>query len=163
MASRGSFYSPKGPRSSWSSIWKALVAFCLQVHRTVRCTTDTRLQITDWSLYASEGHQTIRWVGSTRQSGAPVDRSLWLTCQVAVGRLTHRTVRHSAWMVQWIIVEGFCFFPRAARSSGLSGAHQTVRWVAPDRPVLRRPAQISLFYANSLLLLLTWLHIVPST
>jgi hypothetical protein len=35
---RGSLYSPKGPRSRWISIWKALVAFCPQVHRTVRYT-----------------------------------------------------------------------------------------------------------------------------
>jgi hypothetical protein len=40
-APRGPFYSPKGPRSCWSSIWKALVAFCPRVHRTVRCTPDS--------------------------------------------------------------------------------------------------------------------------
>jgi hypothetical protein len=34
LASRGPFYSPKGARSRWSSIWKALVAFCLLVHVT---------------------------------------------------------------------------------------------------------------------------------
>jgi hypothetical protein len=32
-APRGPFYSPKGPKSRWSSIWKALVAFCPWVHR----------------------------------------------------------------------------------------------------------------------------------
>jgi hypothetical protein len=40
-APRGPFYSPKGPRSLWSSIWKALVAFCPWVHRTVWCTLDS--------------------------------------------------------------------------------------------------------------------------
>jgi hypothetical protein len=40
-APRGPFYSPKGPRSLWSSIWKALVAFCSWVHRTVWCTLDS--------------------------------------------------------------------------------------------------------------------------
>jgi hypothetical protein len=39
-APRGPFYSPKGPRSRWSSIWKALVAFYPRVHWTVRCTPD---------------------------------------------------------------------------------------------------------------------------
>jgi hypothetical protein len=34
-APRDPFYSPRGPRSCWSSIWKALVAFCLRVHWTV--------------------------------------------------------------------------------------------------------------------------------
>jgi hypothetical protein len=38
-ASRGPFYSPKAARSHWSSIWKAIVAFCPWVHWTVRCTT----------------------------------------------------------------------------------------------------------------------------
>jgi hypothetical protein len=36
---RGPFYSPKGPRSRWNSIWKAILAFCRVAHRTVRCTT----------------------------------------------------------------------------------------------------------------------------
>jgi hypothetical protein len=39
-APRGSIYSPKGQGSRCSSIWKALVSFCLRVHRTVRCTPD---------------------------------------------------------------------------------------------------------------------------
>jgi hypothetical protein len=34
-APRGLFYSPKGPRIRCSSIWKVLIAFYLQVHRTV--------------------------------------------------------------------------------------------------------------------------------
>jgi hypothetical protein len=35
----GPFYSPKAARSHWRSIWKAFLAFCRVVHRTVRCTT----------------------------------------------------------------------------------------------------------------------------
>jgi hypothetical protein len=35
----GPFYSPKAARSRWSSIWKAIVAFCPWAHQTVRCTT----------------------------------------------------------------------------------------------------------------------------
>jgi hypothetical protein len=38
-APMGHFYSPKGARSHWSSIWKAILAFCQVAHRTVRCTT----------------------------------------------------------------------------------------------------------------------------
>jgi hypothetical protein len=38
-APRGPFYSPKATRSHWRSIWKAFLAFCRVVHRTVRCTT----------------------------------------------------------------------------------------------------------------------------
>jgi hypothetical protein len=38
-ASRGPFYILKAARSRWSSIWKAILAFCRVAHRTVRCTT----------------------------------------------------------------------------------------------------------------------------
>jgi hypothetical protein len=47
-APRGPFYSPKGPRSHWRSIWKALVAFCPRVHQTVRCTPDSE-QCVGWA------------------------------------------------------------------------------------------------------------------
>ena len=40
-APRGPFYSPKAARSRWEQIWKAIFAFCLVAHRTVRCTPDT--------------------------------------------------------------------------------------------------------------------------
>jgi hypothetical protein len=40
-APRGSFCSPKGPRSRWSSIWKVMFVFCPRVHQTVRCTRDS--------------------------------------------------------------------------------------------------------------------------
>lgn len=33
-ASRGLFYSPKGPKSRCSFIWKAQIAFCLVAHQT---------------------------------------------------------------------------------------------------------------------------------
>jgi hypothetical protein len=38
-APRGPFYSPKVARSRWTQSWKAILAFCRVVHRTVRCTT----------------------------------------------------------------------------------------------------------------------------
>jgi hypothetical protein len=93
-ALRGSFYSPKGPRSRWSSIWKAMIAFCPRVHRTVRCTPDSEqcndYKIPDWLVSCSGGHGTIRW--GTGLSGAPVDR--WASANVAANhsRLAHRTV-----------------------------------------------------------------------
>jgi hypothetical protein len=31
----GPFYSPKAARSHWGSTWKAILAFCRVVHRTV--------------------------------------------------------------------------------------------------------------------------------
>jgi hypothetical protein len=38
-APRGPFYSPKAARSRWRQTWKAILAFCRVVHRTVRCAT----------------------------------------------------------------------------------------------------------------------------
>jgi hypothetical protein len=38
-APRGPFYSPKAVRSRWRHSWKANLAFCRVVHRTVRCAT----------------------------------------------------------------------------------------------------------------------------
>jgi hypothetical protein len=75
-APRGHFCSPNGPRSRWSSISKALVAFCLWVHRTVQCTPDSELcnsyKIPDWLVSYSRGHQTVQW-------GAPDCPVLMLT------------------------------------------------------------------------------------
>jgi hypothetical protein len=44
---RGPFYSPKAARSRWSSIWKAILAFCRVAHRTVRCTTGYEQSMSD--------------------------------------------------------------------------------------------------------------------
>jgi hypothetical protein len=63
-APRGPFYSHKGPRSRWNPIWKALVAFCLWVHRTIRCTGQLMCngyESSDWSPSFSGGHRTVRW------------------------------------------------------------------------------------------------------
>jgi hypothetical protein len=38
-APRGPFYSPKAARSRWRQSGKAILAFCREAHRTVRCTT----------------------------------------------------------------------------------------------------------------------------
>jgi hypothetical protein len=155
MAPRGSFYSTKGPRSHWSSIWKAPVAFCLRLHQTIRCTPDTA---------QCNGYGSLYWLLST--SGGTGPSSGW-----------HRTVRCTYWQLapanvttsRWPAGTPGCsafrtdclvncsrwslFFPRAALFSNC----------APDRPVLRRIAKMLLFHFNSLLLLLTWLHIVPNT
>jgi hypothetical protein len=75
MAPRGSFHSPKGLRSCWNSIWKALVAFCPRVHQTVRCTPD----IAQCNGYESPiGHFLL--LGGTEPSDG------W-----------HRTVRCTCW------------------------------------------------------------------
>jgi hypothetical protein len=68
---RGPFYSPKEPRSRWSSIWKALVALCPRVHRTVRSTPESEqcndYWILDWlvSDFGGTRPSTSRWLAST--------------------------------------------------------------------------------------------------
>jgi hypothetical protein len=87
-APMGPFYSPKGLRSRWSSIWKALVAFCPWVHRTIRCTTDSEqcngYGISDWLVSCVGGHRTVRWVALDRPVHHVIvgPRPTWL---VAVG------------------------------------------------------------------------------
>jgi hypothetical protein len=43
LAPRGPFYSPKAARSRWRQLWKANLAFCWVVHRTVWCATGQSL------------------------------------------------------------------------------------------------------------------------
>src|SRR5699024_1171860 len=102
-APRGPFYSPKAARSRWEQIWKAIFAFCLVAHLTVRCTPDTVRCLICFLKQRirpllSESH--LRTVGAP---DSPVHRSdLWLghvSCGDRVadrwaGRpLAHRTVR----------------------------------------------------------------------
>jgi hypothetical protein len=79
-APRGPFYSPKGPRSRWSSICQALVAFCPQVHRTVNSATTKNPLIGYFLLLGAPDYP----VGSTGPSGASFDR--WPEANVATSR-----------------------------------------------------------------------------
>jgi hypothetical protein len=45
----------------------------------------------------------------------------------------------------------------------LSSVHRTIRWVAPDCPVLPSPAELVPFCSNFLLILLARLHMAPNT
>jgi hypothetical protein len=56
-AHRGPFYSPKGARSRWSSIWKALVVLCPLVQWTVWGTPDSE-QCACWA------RQRIPWLAN---------------------------------------------------------------------------------------------------
>jgi hypothetical protein len=146
MAPRGPFIAPKDLGSLPS------VCGCSGLpgaHGTLYSTTVTGSLIGYFLLEV--GTRLSR--GGTELSGAPPDHWLRLTCHVVVGCLTHRTIRRFARTVRWIIVEGAWLFPRAARSGERS----------PYCLVLRRPARVPIFRANFLLLLLAWLHIVPST
>jgi hypothetical protein len=86
-APRGFFYSPKGPRSHWSSIWKALVAFChgctrlSGAHRTLHSVTATDSLIGWFPVLGAPD----RPVGGTRLSGVPCDRWYLQTWPLVVG------------------------------------------------------------------------------
>jgi hypothetical protein len=69
---RGSFYSPKGQRSRFFFVWKALVAFYLRAHRTVNSARLLSIPTTSIvelvvASFDSSAHQTVRW--HTGQSG----------------------------------------------------------------------------------------------
>ena len=116
-APRGPFYSPKAARSRWEQIWKAIFAFCLVAHRTVRCTPDTvRCPI----CFLKRRRRPLQTVGRSGAVGAP-DMSG-----------AHRTVRCRLPTV------GSATCPaRIARPTvgpGRPLAHRTVR-CTPDSPV----------------------------
>jgi hypothetical protein len=141
-APRGHFYSPKAARSRWNSIWKAILALCSSVHRTVRWHTE------QWIVHAqyTTENPLIGWfpfLWGTGPSGAPCDRWLSSTWQIAVAWLEHRTVRRQMRTVRWIIANVAREKPESAEfvghapdcpvHIGLSGEwHQTVRCCADN-------------------------------
>jgi hypothetical protein len=121
-APRGLYYSTKVATSRLSPNWKALVAFCPWVHRTVRCTTG-QWTVRDFlpclvkpTIAATilVAHRTVRWC--TKQS----DVAWWPLAKSACRPLI-------AWpIVGWTL----CWHTR--QSSGASDSpvgHQTVRWI----------------------------------
>jgi hypothetical protein len=66
----GPFYSPKAARSSWRPTWKAKLAFCRVVHRTIRCTISFQIGQSQPLLLRARWH-TGHCPVHTRQSGAP--------------------------------------------------------------------------------------------
>jgi hypothetical protein len=81
-APRGPFYSPKAARSRWRSTWKANLAFCRVVHRTVRCTTGHE-QYLSGARFPSISGAADRW------SSGPVGAPDTIRCdQLTVGLAT---------------------------------------------------------------------------
>jgi hypothetical protein len=87
-APRGPFYSPKGARSRWSSIWKALVAFCQRVHMTVNSARAGRGREYPVWLLAHRTVQRLAWTVWWIIADAG-----WKTREQRVGQTVHRTVR----------------------------------------------------------------------
>jgi hypothetical protein len=105
----GSFYSPKGPKSHWSSIWKGPDAFCPRsgAHQTQHSGTVTRSWLVTFRVSVSGGHRTVQWGHRTVRwatwplAAADVLDSRWLSAHRTVWRST-RTVWRSARTVRWI-------------------------------------------------------------
>jgi hypothetical protein len=93
---RGPFYSPKAARSSWRSIWKAFLAFCRVVHRTIQCTTGQPLFMSGaWSpsILGTADRCSSRPVGAPDSPMCPTDS--WSETRVA-RRLRSRPLATSA-------------------------------------------------------------------
>jgi hypothetical protein len=133
---RGPFYSPKAARSRWNSIWQAILAFYSSVHRIVRWRTR------QWTVHAqyTVENPLIGWfpfLWGTEPSGvgtgpsdAPCDRWRSSTWQIAVARLEHPTV--------WCLARtSRCSEEKPESREFAQTVHRTVRWWAPNCPVLR--------------------------
>jgi hypothetical protein len=123
---RGSFYSPKGPNSCWSSIWKALVAFCPWVHRTIRCTPDTA-QCNDYE-------SLIGWfplLGGTGLSGAPND--YWPCANVSSSRWLAGTPDYPALHADCLMIYSRWWLILVESSPFSQTVHSTILWVALDQ------------------------------
>jgi hypothetical protein len=101
-APRGPFYSPKAARSRWSSIWKAILAFCRAppdmnspypvpdlLPYLAQPIVEPSVPLVHWTL--SGAHRTVRCDQVTVGSGhvSPVDHAADHWPRVP---LTHRTV-----------------------------------------------------------------------
>jgi hypothetical protein len=152
-APRGPFYSPKGPRSRWSSIWKALVCF---VHGCTGLSGAHRIV----NSVATENHM-IGWfpvlgapdclVGGTGPSSAPCD--CWPSTEVATSRWLAGTPDCPA-----LRVDGPMNYSRCRLKFPEQPVWRTVHWTVrctPECLVLYSAAQLLLFMSCSLLLLLT--------
>jgi hypothetical protein len=162
MVPRGSFYSPKGPRSRWSFIWKLPAFLYSWVHWPVQCTPDNSCATVTKSLIGRFPSRV-----STRLSSDPPSR--WSLLAWPNSRWPPITpdclvlspdcqVNFSRWGPTKAEAEQF-----GHTTAGLFGAHRTVWWVALDCTVLPRPAHFLIFCAKLLWLLLAWLEMIPST
>jgi hypothetical protein len=146
---RGPFYSPKADRSCWSSIWKAILAFCRVAHQTVRCITGHEQCLSGVRSPSFSGEAdrcALRLVGAPDTVRCtpdnpvrPTDHWLrpcvarWLRYQpLARAPLAHRTVRCTPNSLVNLSRSALGKFSRAKNSSlGPAWAPDTVR-CTPD-------------------------------
>jgi hypothetical protein len=125
---------------------------CPVAHRTVNSTRTVHAE-----------NPLIGWfpfLWGTGPSGAPCDHWLLSTWQIAVARLEHQTIWRLTRTVKWFIADvarGKLESEEFRRPcTRLSGAHQTVRWSASDRPVLRSQHLFLRFFVCFPLILLAF-------
>jgi hypothetical protein len=88
---RGPFYSPKAARSRWRLVWKAFLAFCRVVHRTVTVAVRCAIYFHIWrirSLVLRIGWRTGHCPVHTGQSGVPNRPLARATCRALIARPT---------------------------------------------------------------------------
>jgi hypothetical protein len=156
-APRGSFIAPRdlgdiGPSLTY-----------LRVHQTVRWHTGHYILQQSTCPYSVTFH--CRWAPDY-PLGAPDCLMLHLTVGclltwlIAIGYLHTRLSTAPCWPSSEFYSEG----PgRSWEWPIRPDVHRTIRWVAPDYPVLPRPARLFAFHSKFLWLLLAWLHMIPST
>jgi hypothetical protein len=120
---RGPFYSPKAARSPWSSIWKAILAFCWAAHRTVRCTTGHE-QCLSGARSLSLSGEADRWTFGPLGAPDTVRCTPTVRCdQVTVGLATCRPL---------------IALPTVGRGhrwlTGQSGAYRTIQSILAAAP-----------------------------
>jgi hypothetical protein len=118
-ASRGLFYSPKGPRSRFSFICKAQIALCPQVHRTVRWRTDmsgapSRMLPADVD---DIDHGANRWRGEEPLTTWCTKHVLCTPDYLLIFSQRTSAFPESGQLTSWL-----------GWASDMSGAHWTVRW-----------------------------------
>jgi hypothetical protein len=90
-APRGPFYSPKSARSRWRETWKAILAFCRVVPRTVRCTTGQLLFMSGarfLSIRRTVDHCSFGPVGAPDTVRCPLSTVGATTCHAKIARPT---------------------------------------------------------------------------
>jgi hypothetical protein len=86
---RGPFYSPKAARSRWRPTWKAKLAFCRVVHRTVTVVVRCAISFLFWRirpLVLRVGWRTGHCPVHTGQSGVPNRPLLRATRRTRIAR-----------------------------------------------------------------------------
>jgi hypothetical protein len=167
----GSFYSPKGPRSHLIFIWKALVAFCPRVHRTVRCTSNSAQSAIPYNrprrpLSQPLGPLVVEHIGLSGGAFRPLAQQTWPPCghrwmrPLVRGRVACRLAHRTVW---WILASMPGSFSESVLYGHRPGRFDQMTSQAPDYPLHTRLSQSWSFWAKLLSSFLDRFEKFPST